>query len=352
MTALGLACLLFASSPQSPVLAWNALARDLARSGEAHSFETYALLSLAGWRAWERAEAAAPGHQSAPDVAAHQALAAASAAVLRARHPDAAARIAALSRSQGTDPSWATDLGEATAKEVLALARHGNPREPNPQPGSWVSAKGKKPVGKDIGDIDPWLLEGPTALRPAPPPAPGTPDFKAAIAETRAMSDAATPEQISTARYWAGTDSGNQTPALWNEIAAAELAGETDASAVRVLALMNTAMHEAAIGCFEAKYWFNYPRPSQVDSGIKPRVSLPNFPAYPSAHGCFSGAASAVLAAALPQRSEAMQAKADEAALCRVWSGLHYRFDGDAGLKLGQAAAARVLAAPDKLLGR
>ena len=144
--------------------------------------------------------------------------------------------------------------------------------------------EGQEARWKSIGDIDPWLLEGPTALRPAPPPAPGTPDFKAAIAETRAMSDAATPEQIFTARYWAGTDSGNLPRPSGMEIAAAELAGETDASAVRVLALMNTAMHEAAIGCFEAKYWFNYPRPSQVDSGIKPRglsAELPGLPFGP-----------------------------------------------------------------------
>ena len=68
-------------------------------------------------------------------------------------------------------------------------------------------------------------------------------------------------------------------------------------------------------------------------------VGLPNHPSYPSAHSCQSGALQAVLADAFPSERGSLDALATEASLSRVIGGLHYRFEREAGLALGRAAA-------------
>src|SRR5256886_2801973 len=86
-------------------------------------------------------------------------------------------------------------------------------------------------------------------------------------------------------------------------------------------------------------------RPPQADAGIHTVFPTPQHPSYPSAHSCFSGAYSGVLAAAFPSERARVAAVAQEASLSRLYAGIHYRFDMEAGLALGRGAAALALAA-------
>jgi membrane-associated phospholipid phosphatase len=72
---------------------------------------------------------------------------------------------------------------------------------------------------------------------------------------------------------------------------------------------------------------------------------LPNHPSYPSNHACDSGAAAEVLATYFPSSAAELRAMAREAGESRIDGGIHYRFDLDAGLAIGRAAAAAALAA-------
>jgi membrane-associated phospholipid phosphatase len=105
-------------------------------------------------------------------------------------------------------------------------------------------------------------------------------------------------------------------------------------------------MYDAYIACWDAKYHYWTIRPEQADPSItRPfGVALPNFPAYPSGHACAAGAAEAVLTDAVPAASGEVREAAWEMAESRLWGGVHYRFDNDAGLDLGRAVAALVLA--------
>jgi len=73
-------------------------------------------------------------------------------------------------------------------------------------------------------------------------------------------------------------------------------------------------------------------------------VGLPNFPAYTSAHAAFSGAASALLCGLFHSECPSLTASAEEASFSRVLGGIHFRFDGDAGLAQGRAVAKLALA--------
>ena len=87
----------------------------------------------------------------------------------------------------------------------------------------------------------------------------------------------------------------------------------------------------------------------------------PPFPEYTSGHSCQSGAASAVLTAifgedfafddathedeGLPVRSfPSFNAAAEEAAISRLYGGIHYRFSNEIGLEQGRAVAVHAVA--------
>ena len=84
--------------------------------------------------------------------------------------------------------------------------------------------------------------------------------------------------------------------ANWNAIAAdyVSQARWSEVRAARAFALLNMALHDAAVGCWDAKFTYFNPRPSQLDPSIQTVIGLPNFPSYTSGHSTFSAAAAAI----------------------------------------------------------
>jgi hypothetical protein len=109
---------------------------------------------------------------------------------------------------------------------------------------------------------------------------------------------------------------------------------------IQVFALLNMALMDAGIGCWDAKYTYWLIRPSQADPAVTTPVGLPNFPSYVSGHATFSGAAATLLGAVFPSASRDLQTMAEEAAMSRLYGGIHYRFDNEEGLKLGRRIGA------------
>ncbi len=110
----------------------------------------------------------------------------------------------------------------------------------------------------------------------------------------------------------------------------------------RALALLNVALADAGVAAWDAKYAYWVPRPDTAvrDLGIDPRwkpfLATPLFPAFVSGHATYSGAVGEVLAHLFPEDSGLFRAKAREAAASRVYGGIHYRMDGDVGIRMGQ----------------
>jgi membrane-associated phospholipid phosphatase len=96
------------------------------------------------------------------------------------------------------------------------------------------------------------------------------------------------------------------------------------------------ALHDASVGCWDTKYRYFNPRPSQLDSSIKTVVGLPNFPSYTSGHSTFSAAAAAVLSYLFPGGTADFEAMRDEAAISRLYGGIHYRSDIEVGKDHGE----------------
>lgn len=333
---------------------WNERATSLAARRPINAARLYAYLSLAQLRAAEDAKSSSRPH---PPVGA--AIGAASASVLAAYFPADVAEIeGALDAQEAAEP-WPGDkhenwlageaLGRAAGARILDWSAGDlfgltNPGTPPIGPGYWGWNGG--PIARGGLGARPFFLSAGNEFRPGPPPAFGSPDYLAALAEVRQISDTRTPEQLAIAQWW----NLNQSPASQASTnnAAVDLIRRyrrSDVESARILFVMNAATFDAIVGCFEAKYTYWFIRPPQADPAITLPIGLPPHPSYPSAHSCVSGASFEVLARAFPNARKQMDALATEASLSRLYAGIHYRFDMVAGLALGRAVAGKAATA-------
>ena len=93
---------------------------------------------------------------------------------------------------------------------------------------------------------------------------------------------------------------------------------------------------------WDAKFTYWSPRPVNAirDEGLdaewSPLLPTPPFPSYVAGHAGYSGAASEVLAHLFRAGARDFRAKAEEAALSRLYGGIHFRVDNDVGLRMGR----------------
>ncbi len=339
-------------------VAWNGYTRTFVvryNTSAPVAVRNYTLVAVAQ----ERTLAAVPtgGRPANPRTDA-VAISAAAATVLASLYPAEAAfvdgevtAIASAVEASPTEISTGQAIGRRVAAEILAAAASDGFFTPFTGvvptcPGCWRAVP-TPPALATLGQARPWLLSSTSQFRPAPPPAFGSPGFSTALAEVRMMSDTRTPAQDSIAKVWALQTGTLTTQGYWNKRAADLLAAAhlPERRAVRLLAAMNMAGYDALLASHEAKYTYWVLRPSQADPGITLAIGLPSFPAYPSNHAAISAAAATVIAAYFPGQFRQLRDEAEMAGLSRLYGGIHYRFDMDAGLELGRKVGALGVAA-------
>ncbi|MEL6809777.1 MAG: vanadium-dependent haloperoxidase [Bacteroidota bacterium] len=229
--------------------------------------------------------------------------------------------------------------------------------------------------------IRPFVLDSAAQFKPAPPPAfsmeEGS-DFYKELEEVYEISqeitkNGDTSEEIAIAQFWdcnpyVSITRGHLmfatkkiTPgAHW--IGIAEIASKKAEHDVNHTVFTYTktslAIADAFISCWDEKYRSNLIRPESlinehIDESWQPILQTPPFPEYVSGHSVVSGAASEVLTKifgddfsfndttelpyGLPIRNfKSFRQAAQEAAVSRLYGGIHYRAAVDIGLQQGQ----------------
>jgi hypothetical protein len=207
----------------------------------------------------------------------------------------------------------------------------------------WVSLDAPKrpPMLPNFGKVKAWCMTTQQIEdgRPAPPPGALSNKMADEIAEVKWFSENLTRERLAIVHKWADGVRTYTPPGHWNDIATEYIrdARFSEVRAARAYALLNMALHDAAVCCWETKFYYFNPRPSQLDPTIKTATGVPNFPAFTSGHSTFSGSAAAVLGYLFPQASDYFDKEAQEASLSRLYGGIHYRTDTEVGLTQGYA---------------
>ena len=185
-----------------------------------------------------------------------------------------------------------------------------------------------------------------TTIRPPAPPSTSSQQFKDETEEIYQITKNLTREQVAIAEFWADGLRTYTPPGHWNYIAATDFAQQafSEARWARNMALLNMAIMDAGIACWDAKNFYFNPRPMQIDSRIKTGIGLPNFPAYISGHSTFSGAAATVLGYIIPDRAQMYTDMAKEASVSRMYGAIHFRSDCEMGILTGNKIGAYAIA--------
>jgi hypothetical protein len=340
-----------ASTPATATLTWNRVALEAVERAKPTQHQAARLLALVSIA--QHAALAEAGNREA----AHDAIAGASMRVIADLLPSQAAF--AEERHRQLRPQ-AGDEGLHAAERALAHA-HGDGFAQSGSAGApqaayaWRSLANPPapPAYAAIGAMRTFFIASGSAFRPGPPPELGSALFLDDLAEVRRHTQAPTEESARIAKFYDMT-SGTLAAGFWNEQAADLIRREavSERQAARILATVNAAMMDAFVACHDAKYTYWVPRPSQADPAIKPLIKVPNHPSYPSNHSCISTTAALVLAHFFPQDRGRLEGMAKEAGMARIYAGLHYRFDVDAGEEIGRKVSTVAVARHAEMLSR
>jgi hypothetical protein len=318
-------------------------------------------------------------------VSKEAAASAAAHTVLAALFPDNASEFDALYAATlagirpGPKKLLGVEWGRRVAQQILAWrARDGSDASvvtpTGSGPGVWVpTPPALAPyLLPQWGNVVPFAMPSSSFFRPNGPTRLNTPAWTSDYTEVRAYGAATgslrTLEQSDVAFFWADGPGTETPPGHWNIIAATvatQLKNNVKDNA-RLFALLNIALADAAICAWDAKYTYNFWRPvtairsgdgdgDSVTSGDRDWASFlptPPFPDYVSGHSTFSGAAAGVLqlffkndriafdstSDGLPgviRHFTSFSAAADEAAVSRLYAGIHFRTANVDGLKAG-----------------
>lgn len=229
--------------------------------------------------------------------------------------------------------------------------------------------------------IRPFVIDSAQQFKPSPPPEfsmeEGS-DFYKELKEVYDISNQITEkgdtsEEIQIAQFWdcnpyVSVTRGHLMFATKKITPGAHWMGITKIAAVKTdsdfdktlyaYTKASIAMADAFISCWDEKYRSNLIRPEtlinqHIDDSWKPVLQTPPFPEYTSGHSVVSGAASIALTDVfgdnfafdddtevpygLPIRTfKSFSQAADEAAISRMYGGIHYRAAVEVGVKQGR----------------
>jgi hypothetical protein len=288
-----------------------------------------------------------------------------------------------------SDPGVA--VGATAAAGIIALRTDDGRFPPNqvpfvggPSPGEWRPTESfigppfaplsfAPMLAPWLGDVTPFTLKESSQFRAAPPPPLNSGRYAKDYDEVKALgarfNSDRTLEQTDLAIFWAA-----QYAVLWNRalqgIAAAHVHNIGDSA--RLFALANMAMADAIITNWNSKNVYVFWRPITAirlgndgtnrrtvgDPDWQPLINTPNYPSYPSGASAVTAAATHALAlyfgtdeftftvtttnAAAVQQTRTYTSftdAAEDVVIARVYEGIHFRFDDEAGEKQGNKVA-------------
>jgi hypothetical protein len=308
---------------------------------------------------------------------------------LRALRPDQAvaldaARQASLAAiTDGPAKEAGIEVGEDAAAFMLLL-RAGDgwdavvPYTPGTNPGDWRPTPPAflPAFHPHWGLVTPFGLDSGSQFRAAPPPPLGSGKYAKDYNEVRLLGRIDSPfrpqDRTDVARFYASSSPVQ----VWNSAArqVSDAQGLTLSENAQTFALLGMAIADASIAAYDTKYHYKLWRPltairngdidgnhkTDPDAEWSPLITTPAFPSYASAHATLSGAARRVLEHTFGKRGHtitlttptlpavvlnytAFSEITDDIDDARIYGGIHFRFDQEAGSRQGRHVGSYIL---------
>lgn len=279
--------------------------------------------------------------------------------------------------------------GDAAALAMVTLRAHDGSSPPQfkvpgpPVPGEW-QATPSCPLNKNgiaVGIAFQWQNVTPFGIPSAsdfllgPPPALTSNEYAKVYNEVMTVGSLTSTERPQDRANVALFYAASSPTQVFNQAAqqVAQEQGRSLTENARALALINIAMSDSLVASFLNKYHYNFWRPESAihagdsdgnpktagDPGYAPFILTPCFPSYPSNHGSAGNAAAEVLRRlygeaghsitltnpAVPSivlQYASFKQITDDISDARVYGGIHFRSDQEAGADLGRAVGRSV----------
>jgi len=271
-------------------------------------------------------------------------------------------------------------VGIAVADAMLALRSTDGANTPvqytfSTNPGDWQLAPGNvAPVLPGWGLVKTFGIEDGTQFRASPPPLLNTGKYARDLDEVREVgmlnSSSRPSDRTDVAKVFVTLTVVNLYSPIARQLSGIQ--GKTLSENARLFALLAMAGADGVISSMESKFHYNLWRPvtairsAHLDGNAKttaeptwePLVGTPSFPSYPSNHASLAGASLTVLQEvfgnsghnfSLPAvggvvlNYSVLSDIADDIDDARVFGGIHFRFDQEAGAKMGRQVGQYIL---------
>jgi hypothetical protein len=216
--------------------------------------------------------------------------------------------------------------------------------------------------------VTPFVLKRGDQFRAGGPPSLDSDEWAEDFNETKRLGRVDSAERTAEQTEIALCDAEGSLP-MWNRVARTVTALKQTGLVenARVFALLNLAMVDATIACWDSKYTYRFWRPvtaipladtdgndaTEADPAWTPLRATPLHPEYPSAHSCVSTAAAKVMTrffgrhttfsmttstcpAGVVRSYDSFQALTDEVGDSRIYIGFHFRSAIRDGAKIGR----------------
>ena len=231
---------------------------------------------------------------------------------------------------------------------------------------------------RPFGVVPPAMGHWADAFLPPPPPALTSNQYTKDYNEVKPVGAASSTERpadrTTVAQFYAASSPTFVFHSIARQLAAAR--GDSLSANARSLALVSIATNDSLIASFFTKYYYFFWRPytairGSIDDGnsktaadpeFTPLIATPCFPSYPSNHASGSNAAaetlrrvygaaghSITLSNTIPSLGgvvtliyTSLQQICDDIDDARIYGGIHFRFDQEAGVRLGREIATSI----------
>jgi membrane-associated phospholipid phosphatase len=235
------------------------------------------------------------------------------------------------------------ELGRRVAARVIEYARNDGTQTPfagtiPTGAGFWT---GMNPVWANAQSWRPFTLSRPDEFRPGPPPAHDSAQTRAELAEIRNFQRDF--NSNSKAFFWQ-TLEGNFTW-FFDEISRKQYEYRLNTNpprAARAYALMGIAQFDLFLASHDAKMTYFRARPNQLDTTVVTLFANPNHLSYPANHGITAGR-TGLLAYLFPRDADYYLQLGEDIGWSRMWSGIHFRSDIEAGFALAKKVLEKVV---------
>ena len=281
-------------------------------------------------------------------------------------------------------------IGEAAAGAMITLRASDGSSPPQfhvpgaAEPGVWQTTP-SCPIDPATGrargvllqwrDVTPFGVASVDEFVPGPPPAMTSSAYRKDYDEVMTVgslnSSKRPQDRTDVARFYAASSPTYLFSSVARQLSASQ--GDSLAENARALAVMSMAINDALVASFATKYHYLLWRPETAiragdtdgnartdpDPGFLPLILTPCFPSYPSNHASGSGAGAEVLRRlygagghditlttpslpAIVLHYTTLNQITDDVDDARVYGGIHFRFDQEAGNRLGRQVATEV----------